>query len=287
MYNVVINLDSEEAANFVKEHIEKSLPLLKGVVSIYKQPEVTSLDKVIESVKNGNYSGKISVVAKDNIEITEHSEYKVKVQGYHEELDKLFYIKDKSTRTFRERLRIISKDIVNHLMDMSMHFTDGLTTYITNSLDFNSELSQENGVEMYHEVISIVNSFENFCDKYYLESSKISRINNVLEYLKSDMEHYSRLNASEIDESLYVGGPEYTGKHYSLIYKHLKSQVPLLIDELENFGPIKDKELVYDMKFLRNTFSNSFEGDYLKFHGQLDSLINFAEKLVSEYNRNK
>jgi hypothetical protein len=52
MFKIVIDSLSEKSANFLKEEIEKTFPLIDGKVEIIKDSEIKTLDKLIEENKN-------------------------------------------------------------------------------------------------------------------------------------------------------------------------------------------------------------------------------------------
>lgn len=57
MYRIVIDLDTERSAEYLKEQIEKQFPLVDGKVKIIKDAEIKPLNKVIEDMKRqGNHA---------------------------------------------------------------------------------------------------------------------------------------------------------------------------------------------------------------------------------------
>jgi hypothetical protein len=51
MVKVMIELDTEKSAEYVKNEVEKLFPTLDGRISIYKEPSITTLDKAIEEMR--------------------------------------------------------------------------------------------------------------------------------------------------------------------------------------------------------------------------------------------
>lgn len=51
MYTILIDLKSKNSAEHVKKEIEKNMPMLEGMVRIYKQPEIQPLSNIIEAEK--------------------------------------------------------------------------------------------------------------------------------------------------------------------------------------------------------------------------------------------
>ncbi len=47
-YRVVVEVFSPSSAEYVKEQIIKHLPFLEGQVTIVVEPQITTLDKIIE-----------------------------------------------------------------------------------------------------------------------------------------------------------------------------------------------------------------------------------------------
>lgn len=51
MYRVTIETSSEISAKYLKTQIEELLPFTHGSVVVNKEPEITTLDKVIETIR--------------------------------------------------------------------------------------------------------------------------------------------------------------------------------------------------------------------------------------------
>lgn len=54
-YTIIIEMDSEKSANYLKEQIEEKFPLIEGKVKILKEPEIKPLNEVIEDLEGGKY----------------------------------------------------------------------------------------------------------------------------------------------------------------------------------------------------------------------------------------
>jgi hypothetical protein len=50
-HTIIIQLDSEKAAIYLKEQIENMNPLLEGSVKIHKEPVIQRLSEIIEDMK--------------------------------------------------------------------------------------------------------------------------------------------------------------------------------------------------------------------------------------------
>jgi hypothetical protein len=49
MYKIIIDLKSKNSAEHVRKEIEKNLPMLEGMVKIYKEPEIQPLSNIIDA----------------------------------------------------------------------------------------------------------------------------------------------------------------------------------------------------------------------------------------------
>jgi hypothetical protein len=59
MHRVVVKVGSEKSASLVKEAFEKMYPMLDGSIYVTKDPEITTLDKVIEQMQSKKYNGSV------------------------------------------------------------------------------------------------------------------------------------------------------------------------------------------------------------------------------------
>ncbi|MNW28154.1 hypothetical protein D3C74_49690 [compost metagenome] len=48
MYKVMVDVKSLPAAEYLKKEIERLIPLVEGCVSVYEEPPITTLNKIIE-----------------------------------------------------------------------------------------------------------------------------------------------------------------------------------------------------------------------------------------------
>jgi hypothetical protein len=53
MYKIIIDMETEKSLDFLMKELIEKYPLLDGRIKKYQEPEITTLDKLIQKTKEG------------------------------------------------------------------------------------------------------------------------------------------------------------------------------------------------------------------------------------------
>ena len=56
MYKIIIDFETEKSVDFFIKELSEKYPLLDGRIKKYKEPEITTLDKLIENERKKNHA---------------------------------------------------------------------------------------------------------------------------------------------------------------------------------------------------------------------------------------